>query len=139
MSGGPETERMIRVFVSSPGDVQDERAALDEVAAAINRIEGPAHGVRVELFKWEDNVVPRLGRRPQQEVDAQTPQYDVYLGIMSARFGGGGTKKEIRDALKQWKDTGRAWVAFYFDDAPKTSRDPKDVEQYLKVCRFRQE
>ncbi len=101
MGRSPEIRRVIRVFVSSPGDVTQERELLDEVAAALNESEGPAHGVTIELFKWEDDVVPQIGPKPQQVVDAQTPRYDIYLGIMSARFGGGGTREEFRDALKR--------------------------------------
>ncbi len=139
MGRSPEIRRVIRVFVSSPGDVTQERKVLDEVAAALNESEGTAHGVYIELFKWEDDVVPRIGRRPQQEVDAQTPQYDIYVGIMSARFGGGGTKKEFRNALKTWKDNARTWVAFYFDDSPRPSSKSKEVAEYLKVCEFREQ
>ncbi len=60
-------------------------------------------GFRLELFRWEDDVTPQIGPQPQQVVDAQTPVYDIYLGIMSTRFGGGGTNKEFRDALNQWQ------------------------------------
>ncbi len=51
-----QTVRIIRVFVSSPNDVQAERRSLDEVVASINRTEGEARGARLELFKWEENV-----------------------------------------------------------------------------------
>ncbi|MCY2987357.1 MAG: SUMF1/EgtB/PvdO family nonheme iron enzyme [Planctomycetota bacterium] len=139
----PETVRIIRVFVSSPGDVQAERDVLDEVVASINRTEGQAHGVRLELFKWKENVTPQIGPKPQQVIDDQTPAYDIYLGIMSTRFGtptgryGSGTEKEFKDALKKWKTAGEPWIAFYFDDAPKSLRKRDEIEQYGKVCDFR--
>jgi Domain of unknown function (DUF4062) len=142
----PETVRIIRVFVSSPGDVQAERDVLDEVVASINRTEGQAHGVRLELFKWEENVTPQIGPKPQQVVDAQTPaDYDIYLGIMSTRFGtptggyGSGTEKEFKDALKKWKTARSPWITFYFDDDPKVSRKPYEAKQFVKVCEFREE
>jgi len=80
MSNTPETARIIRVFVSSPGDVQEERSALEEVVNSvnsINRTDGRAAGFRLELFRWEDNVTPQIGPNPQQVVDAQTPVYDI--------------------------------------------------------------
>ena len=116
--------RLIRVFVSSPGDVAAEREVLDEVAASINQTDGQAGGFRLELFKWENSVTPQIGPKPQQVVDAQTPEYDVYIGIMSTRFGtptgryGSGTEKEFKDALKKWKQAGAPWITFYFDAAP---------------------
>ena len=73
--------------MSSPGDVSAERDVLDEVVGRINNSDGRERGARLVLFKWEAQVIPRLGPPPQRVVDEQTPQYDVYLGIMSARFG----------------------------------------------------
>jgi hypothetical protein len=100
MSASSQTVRIIRVFVSSPGDVAEERKVMDEVVAAINRTDGQAGGFRLELFRWEDHVTPQIGPKPQKVVDDQTPVYDVYLDIMSTRFGGGGTSKEFRDAMR---------------------------------------
>ena len=97
MSSAAETVRIIRVFVSSPGDVKRERAVMDDVVASINRIDGQARGFRLELFLWEDNVTPRIGPRPQQVVDQQTPAFDIYLGIMSTRFGTQFLDKKNRD------------------------------------------
>lgn len=39
---------LIRVFVSSPGDVAQEREVLGEVVASINRTDGQAGGFRLE-------------------------------------------------------------------------------------------
>ena len=68
-----ETVRIIRIFVSSPGDVAEERKVLDEVVARINRTDGQARNVRLEVFKWETHVVPRIGPNAQQVVDEQMP------------------------------------------------------------------
>ena len=78
-------------------------------------------------------------------IDAQTPVYDIYLGIMATRFGtptgryGSGTEQEFKAALRQWKQAGSPWITFYFHDRPPMSSDPAEVEQYLKVCQFRKE
>ena len=137
------TVRVIRVFVSSPGDVAAERGVLDEVVQRINGTDGQARGVRLEVWKWEQDVVPQIGPRLQEVVDAQTPPYDIYLGILSTRFGtpagryGSGTEKEFRDALRKWKTVGTPWILFYFDGTPKLSGDPDQAEQYVQVCKFR--
>ena len=58
--------RIIRVFVSSPGDVSQEREVLDEIVQAVNRDTGQSLGLRLELFRWEFDVVPRsLPHRPR--------------------------------------------------------------------------
>ena len=120
----PPSVRIIRVFVSSPGDVQAERGVLAEAVASINRTEGEAHGVQLQLLKWEDDVTPQIGPLPQQVIDAQLPPYEIYLGIMSTRFGSGGTEQEFRDALQKWQAVGQPWITFYFDDAPRSPASP---------------
>jgi formylglycine-generating enzyme required for sulfatase activity len=135
--------RLIRVFVSSPGDVAAERAALDEVVQRINQTDGDQMKMRLDVFKWETGVAPRIGPKAQDVVDGQMPsQYDIYLGIMKHRFGtptgkyGSGTEKEFNDALERWGEVGSPWILFYFG---KESIDPDrlDLEQYAKVKAFR--
>jgi hypothetical protein len=139
-----DTARIIRVFVSSPEDVSEERAQLDEICASINRTEGMWRGVRLELFDWERDAIPQIGPGRRQVIQEQTPIYHIYLGIMSSRFGepagrhGRGTEREFLDALKSWKKAGTPWITFYFEDQPVMSSRPADVAQYLKVFEFRE-
>lgn len=118
---------------------------LDEVCNSINQTEGQAYDFRLELFRWEDQVTPRIGPKPQRVIDQQTPVYNIYLGIMSASFGtptgpyGSGTEKEFKKALKKWKKAGSPWIMFYFDSVPKMSGDPDQARQYVQVCEFRTE
>jgi hypothetical protein len=135
--------RIIRVFVSSPDDVMSERAVLDEVVASINQTEGQSYGVRLELFKWEEHIVPQIGPGRQDVMDRQVPEYHIYLGIMSTKFGdptgdhGCGTEKEFSDALKKWKQADTPWITFYFDAQPKMTGDPEQAKQFTQVCEFR--
>jgi hypothetical protein len=135
MSAKHEAIRLIRVFVSSPGDVSKERETLDEVITSINDVIGKRRGVRLEAWKWEDQVVPQIGPSPQAVVDAQLPTYDIYLGIMASRFGtpteryGSGTEKEFRDALARWGEEGAPWILFYFHDNPPPSKKPAVCEE----------
>ncbi len=139
------TVRLLRIFVSSPSDVAEERAVLSEVVDMLNDVDGRERGLRLELFRWEDRVVPRLGPDPQAVVDAQMEPYDIYLGIMATRFGtpteryGSGTEHELRAALDRWAEVGEPWIMFYFKDAPLATTDPEVVEGYARVCAFRRE
>ena len=133
------TVRIIRVFVSAPGDVQAECDVLDEVVASINRSEGQARGVRLELLKWEEHVAPQIGLKRQPVADAQTPACDICVGIMSTRFSSGGTEQAFRAALAMWETAGTPWITFYFDDDPKVSRKPDEAKQFVRVCEFREE
>ncbi len=140
-----QSVRIITVFVSSPSDTSAERAVLEEVCKSINDTDGQTGGFRLELFRWEHDVAPKVGPGPQPVVDEQTPIYNIYLGIMATRFGtptgryGSGTEKEFRDALESWKEAGSPWIMFYFDASPKLTGDPEQAKQFVRVCRFRAE
>ncbi len=144
MTPVPEMISVIRVFVSSPGDVAEERRALDEVIDRINRTDGRALSARFELWKWETDTVPQIGPKPQSVIDNQVPaHYDIYLGIMKHRFGtpgshGSGTEKELKDALRRWGKLGVPWILFYFA-ADKVAPNNLDLDQYSKVRQFRKE
>lgn len=137
--------RLARVFVSSPDDVTPEREALGEVIDSINRSDGQHSAYRLELFRPDQHVVPQIGPRRRRVIDSQTPPYDIYLGIMSARFGdppdreGSGTEEEFRAALQRWKRQGKPWILFCFDDSPRLPPEPEKVQQFLHVCQFRKD
>ena len=140
----PEVARIVRIFVSSPGDVASERRALDEVVAAVNRTQASEYGIRFELQAWEKDVVPRIGPRPQTVVNDQTLEYNIYLGIMWGRFGtptgthGSGTEEEFRKAADNWAAVGTPWILFYFRDDPPVIRTSGDSEQYTRVLKFKE-
>src|SRR5215510_13296840 len=111
--------RLFRLFVSSPADCENERQALAEVVDRLNRVGADTAGLRLQLFTWKGDVIPQIGPGPQIVVDEQTPPYDVFIGIMSARFGGddkreSGTEQEARRALRLFENTGAPWILFYF-------------------------
>ncbi len=137
--------RLVRVFVSSPGDVQEERRVLEEVVDSVNGDVGERHSVFLKLFRWEKDVVPRIGPAPQEVVDAQAPYCDIFLGIMSGRFGtrtgkwGSGTEHEFRQAVERWGRSDSPWILFYFDDEPPTPKTRDAAMQFAKVLEFREE
>jgi hypothetical protein len=140
-----DTVTLLTIFVSSPGDVAKERQALDKVVQRINSTDGQARGVHLEVFNWERAVVPQIGPLAQAVVNRQSPEYQIYLGIMAERFGtatsqyGSGTEEEFRTALTRWQAHGRPWIMFYFKKRALASDRSADVEEYLRVCRFKEE
>lgn len=121
--------RRVRVFVSSPGDVLDERRQCGEVIQELNttiRALAPERDAELELVRWETHTHPDLQGSPQDVVDDQiAPDYDVFLGIMWSRFGtptsqaGSGTEHEFRAARRGWENSRRpGHLLFYFCEAP---------------------
>jgi ubiquinone/menaquinone biosynthesis C-methylase UbiE len=136
--------RLLKIFVSSPGDVSEERKILDEVIHRVNSTDGTELGLRLDLFRWEEDVASHLGHSPQDVVDQQMPDFDIYLGILGARFGtptdkfGSGTEAEFHSALQRYKHSQRTpWIMFFFKDSPIRLENQEVYEQYGRVLAFR--
>lgn len=121
--------RRIRIFVSSPGDLNDERDQCGVVVQELNttlRALLPEKGVELELIRWETHTHPDLTGEPQQVVDDQIEtDYHIFVGLMWTRFGtstsraGSGTEHEFRAAYAGWEQWRRpAHLLFYFCEAP---------------------
>ena len=134
--------RIIRLLLSSPGDVSEER---DRVARAVFRFnqEGVEDsGIFIKLVRWED-MAPQIGPKAQTVINKQIGIYHIFCGIMWNRFGtpteiaASGTKEEFDGALNCWDTSGRPWIAFYFCDRPANFTTPEQLEQKRLVLEFR--
>ena len=136
-----EQVRQIRVLVSLPNDIKAERDLLDRVVEDINRNIAEPGSFVFQLFKGESNAV----QTPQDSIDSQLPDCDIYLGILRTHFGtltanyGSGTEQEFRAALERFDSEGKPWISFYFYSGPVQLRSREEREQYDKVCEFRDE
>src|SRR5688500_10112896 len=119
-------QRRIRIFVASPGDVQEERNILSEIINELNftlTALMPEKGAFLELVKWETHAYPAAGR-PQAIINKQVGSYDIFIGIMWKRFGTdtgvaeSGTIEEFNNAFERWKEIGQPHVMFYFCQKP---------------------
>lgn len=134
----------VRVFVASPGDVQDEREQLVSVVDELNRSLGENAGFSLELVRWETHVYPSMGPI-EPNILRQVGDYDILVGIMWNRFGtptetaGSGTEQEFRDAYKRWLEDRKPHIMFYFCKVPAYFDTVEEAEQRQKVLRFRDE
>ena len=136
--------RIVRLLLSSPGDVADER---DRVASAVFRFNQDAveeFGLFVKLMRWED-MAPQIGPKPQAVINKQIGPYHLFAGIMWNRFGtpteiaASGTIEEFNAAVSCWKSMGQPWITFYFCDRPATFSTPEQLDQKRRVLEFRAE
>ena len=147
-------QRTIRIFASSPSDVQDERETLKKVVDELSetlRAFVPAEAPGLELIRWETHTHPavRPDAGPQPVVDAQLGHdYDIFVGIMWTRFGTptdrarSGTEDELRTALEGMKRRGKpAHILFYFcEEMPSSHAEmSENAEQIALVRDFRKE
>ncbi len=116
-------ERRVRVFLASPSDVKAEREAARRVVERVNQTVGQRLRVFVDLFGWE--VQPPGYGRPQDLLNPQVDDCDVFVGVVGRRWGtptgahSSGFEEEYDRALRLRRRSGRApelWL--YLKDVP---------------------
>ena len=137
------SRRAIRLFLASPSDVPEERAATKNVIDEINQTMGSSLGCVVELVGWE-NVAPSMGR-PEQVILEQTEidDCDLFVGVLWNRFGtptgraDSGTEEEFLIAYESWQQHKRPHIMVYFCQRSANLQSEEELHQKLKVIQFR--
>ena len=138
------TEKVISIFLASPGDLSDERERLAEVIQTWNTTSSRHFGQRLELRRWESDAYPGLGTDPQAVINKQIPDdCDIFIGIMWGRVGTptgraeSGTLEEFQRVYERHKANPLSvQVLFYFKDAP-IPPSKLDPAQLSKVQEFK--
>ena len=137
------TQKVLSIFVSSPSDVSEERAELKRIVSKINSGVGRSKGVMLELRGAED-VAPAFGSEPQEVVNNQIQDYDIFIGILWHRIGTptrgarSGTIAEFQLAKARYdKDSASVALMLYFKTAPPLSLCEIDPDQLKGVKEFR--
>jgi hypothetical protein len=138
------TLHQLTVFVSGPGGVDAEKAAVRVAVEEINRRSEKTHAVTLRVVAWPDDVRPGVNVDPQSEINQQIESFDIYMGIIGSRFGtptgrsGSGTEEEFEGALAKFtSDSTSVRLLFYFR---RGATDPFSIDpvQLQKVQEFRQ-
>ncbi len=134
----------IRIFISSPGDVREERDTLEDlVKNDLQLTLGRQHNLYLEPMRWETLITPGMGDI-QKKVFEEMGPYDIFVGIFWKRFGTptteheSGSEAEFRDAYARWEEDNRRPILMYFCERPFLP-DDEDLVQYGKVITFRKE
>lgn len=118
----PSTAHEIVVFVGSPSDCAEERAALRSAAAEVTDVVGLPLSVRIRLTGWEQ-IPPDLGR-PQERINVLVDECDVFIGVLSHSWGtptgthSSGFQEEYERAEQRRKSGPLPQVALYFHELP---------------------
>lgn len=92
-------------FISSPSDVAAERNIVPRVVTELNNVYLQATGQILWPLMWE-TMLGGIGEDVQAVINRQTPNYDIFVGIMWSRFGtptlraGSGTEEEFDRAFE---------------------------------------
>jgi hypothetical protein len=140
-----ETRRIVRVFLASPGDLQEERKAAKLVVDEFNSIFAGEMGYQIELVGWEDTI--SATGRPQAIINRELERCEIFVGLMWKRWGtppdhGGkyssGFEEEFRRSFERRRNGGRPEMSLLFKDVgAEFLWDPG--EDLKKVLTFKKE
>ena len=138
-------KRVLKCFISSPGDCKNERKACSEIFNLINRGLGDQFKIILEPLMWEYDVIPDMGNEAQKIIDKDIgDRYEIFIGVMFKRFGtptkeaGSGTEQEFNNAYNRSQEIGKKpKILFYFNDE-QVALSSVDFEQYIKVKDFKE-
>jgi DNA-binding XRE family transcriptional regulator len=134
---------ILRALIACPEDLAEEVAAADVVVRELNSTLAESLGVHIELIFWKTHAYPGIGSDPQAVINDQIgDNYDIFIGILSTRFGsptkraGSGTAEEFERAYKRFQDDPEQLrVMFYFKE-PEMKVSELDLDQYALVRAF---
>lgn len=129
----------IQLFISCPGDINEEKKIIREVVDDWNRNIGSSNKLFILIKHWKLDSYPSLGR-PQDLINSQVfDKSDIVVGVFWTYFGSStgkfksGTEEEIKRARSMGLE-----VMLYFSKR-KTSLDSISTEQYNNILKFKEE
>jgi len=126
------TTKLIRIFVSSPGDVQNERKCIEKITKRLNKKFAPRLGYFFHPLLSETATRPGMGNSAQGVINKQIDVYEIYLGIMWKKFGTptqkweSGTLEEVQNAMKLKREGYVKDIMFYFKDVNEDKLQTKE-------------
>lgn len=139
-----ENRKIYKCFISSPGDCNQERELCEKVIRKVNDGLAKHLDINFETFKWENDVLPDMGKNGQEIIDesVERSNYDIFIGIMRYRFGtptkiaGSGTEHEFIKSIEKKKTDPEIKIIFFFNNE---DINPKnfDYDEYQKVQNFK--
>ncbi len=138
--------KIIKVFLGSPGDLEDERKAAKAIVDEENSNHANQLGYHIDLVGWEDTVSQR--RRAQDAINVDLDQCEYFVGLMWKKWGtppgpkghpySSGFEEEYRRSVNRHEKTGKPEISLLFKNI--ANDDLADVGVQLeKVLNFHEE
>lgn len=133
------------IFVSSPQDLETERAEISNIIAELNITYAMRKSVNIEVLKWETHSAPGISESYTQNIINKDigEDYDIFIGMLWQKFGtkteiaNSGTEEEFLKAVERFKNGGKIQILFYFKTTPPISLDQLNLEELAKIQNFR--
>jgi predicted NACHT family NTPase len=142
----PTETLQIKVFVSCPGDVNNEKEVVKKACDILNR-QYSGSNVYIKVVDYKTAVSPQVSVKGTQSVINEQigEDYDLYLGIFWKRFGDiqpynglTPTQEEFEIALSRFRESGKPSMAVYFKSVRNEPTDSKEIEQLSLVRKFKE-
>ena len=144
--GNKMLRRVIKVFLGSPGDLQEERATARQVVDEENRNHAHEQGYQIELVGWEDTIAQ--ARRAQEAINRDLDQCECFVGLMWQKWGTppglkghpytSGFEEEFRRSVDRRTNTNIPEISLLFK-VPSRDRIEDPGEEIKKVLQFKKE
>lgn len=137
-----DKQKIIRIFIGSPGGLKEERQAAHDVVNSVNRSHADRWGVQFRLLGWEDSV-PGYARA-QDKINEDLDKCDYFIGVLWDHWGTppgskytSGFEEEYSRAEQRVKNGLMKDMAIYFKkvEVPDNMEPGKELR---KVKVFRQ-
>jgi tetratricopeptide (TPR) repeat protein len=132
-----ENQTVLRVFVGSPSDVQEDCKLVEAAADEINRTKAHGLNAHLEVVSWQE-VLPGPGR-PQDLINKEVSKADLVILLLWKRWGTPGKEFSSR-FLEEYEisaDLGKHVILYFREIPPDLLSDPGD--QLKAVLRFRRQ
>lgn len=137
------TRKVIRVFLASPGDLDNERQLARILVDQHNDAYAEALGYYIELIGWEDTV--SVFGRPQEIINKELESCELFIGMLWKKWGTppdnenrftSGFEEEYSISFKRRKENGSPEISLFLKDIESEFlKDPGD--DLKKVLAFR--
>ncbi|HEY5592702.1 MAG TPA: DUF4062 domain-containing protein [Paludibacter sp.] len=139
----PEAITNYKLFLASPGDVANERDIVKKVISEFNAQYVRELKSTITIITWENSTHPAFGSYPQNVINQQIGEYDIFVGILWSKFGtptpsyGSGTEEEFNIAYDKFKSNpNEIQIMIYFNQDGVPINDI-ELEQIAKLKSFK--
>lgn len=80
-----DRQKIIRVFIGSPGGLDEERQAAHEAVTSVNRSHSDHWGLQIRLLGWETALPGFI--RPQDKINEDLDKCDYFIGVVWNHWG----------------------------------------------------
>ncbi|WP_313504473.1 DUF4062 domain-containing protein [Kaistella carnis] len=134
------------IFVSSPQDLETERAEISNIIAELNITYAMRKLANIEVLKWETHSAPGISETYTQDIINHDigEEYDIFIGMLWQKFGtktdvaNSGTEEEFLKAVERFKSGEKIQILFYFKTTPPISLDQLNLEELGKIQSFKE-